>query len=101
MSYSAEEKPFSTSAHQPHHAPLSSSLKSKLASRYAELLKARPSQRPADPTPSPGLGDMVKGALSAIGITEERVTKAIGRPCGCGKRAEKLNEWGKKNLGIG
>lgn len=59
-------------------------------------------QKPNDASPpSPGLGDMVKGALSAIGITEERVSKAIGRPCGCGKRAEKLNEWGKKNLGIG
>lgn len=48
----------------------------------------------------PGLGDMVKSTLSAIGITEERVSKAIGRPCGCGKRAEKLNELGRK-FGIG
>lgn len=47
-----------------------------------------------------GLGDIVKAGLSAIGITEERVSKAIGRPCGCGKRAEKLNELGKK-FGIG
>jgi hypothetical protein len=43
---------------------------------------------------------MMKGALSAIGITEERVSKAIGRPCGCGKRAEALNKLGHK-LGIG
>jgi hypothetical protein len=48
----------------------------------------------------PGLGDMVKGALSSIGITEERVSKAIGRPCGCGKRAEALNALGRK-VGIG
>lgn len=48
----------------------------------------------------PGLGDMVKAGLSAIGITEERVSKAIGRPCGCGKRAEKLNELGRR-IGIG
>jgi hypothetical protein len=47
-----------------------------------------------------GLGDIVKAGLSAIGITEQRVSKAIGRPCGCGKRAEKLNELGKK-FGIG
>lgn len=47
-----------------------------------------------------GLGDIVKAGLSAIGITEERVSKAIGRPCGCGKRAEKLSELGKK-FGIG
>lgn len=58
-------------------------------------------QKPNDALPpSPGLGDMVKGALSAIGITEERVSKAIGRPCGCGKRAEALNKLGHK-LGIG
>jgi hypothetical protein len=43
---------------------------------------------------------MVKAGLSAIGITEERVSKAIGRPCGCSKRAEKLNELGRK-IGIG
>ena len=48
----------------------------------------------------PGLGDIVKAGLSAIGITEQRVSKAIGKPCGCGKRAEKLNELGRK-FGIG
>jgi hypothetical protein len=48
----------------------------------------------------PGLGDMVKAGLSAIGITEERVSAAIGRPCGCSKRAEQLNELGRR-VGIG
>lgn len=48
----------------------------------------------------PGLGDMVKAGLSAVGITEERVSRAIGRPCGCSKRAERLNELGRK-FGIG
>jgi hypothetical protein len=48
----------------------------------------------------PGLGDMVKSGLSAIGITEERVSAAIGRPCGCSQRAEALNELGRK-IGIG
>lgn len=47
-----------------------------------------------------GLGGMIKAGLSAIGITEQRVSKAIGRPCGCGKRAEKLDELGRK-FGIG
>lgn len=55
---------------------------------------------PAYPRARPGLGDMVKAGLSAIGITEERVSKAIGRPCGCSKRAEALNEIGRK-FGIG
>lgn len=54
----------------------------------------------AYPRARPGLGDMVKAGLSAIGITEERVSKAIGRPCGCSERAEKLNELGRK-IGIG
>jgi hypothetical protein len=55
---------------------------------------------PAYPRARPGLGDMVKGALSSIGITEERVSAAIGRPCGCSERAEALNALGRK-IGIG
>jgi len=55
---------------------------------------------PAYPRSKPGLGDMVKAGLSAIGITEERVSAAIGRPCGCSQRAEALNELGRK-IGIG
>jgi hypothetical protein len=54
----------------------------------------------AYPRAKPGLGDMVKAGLSAVGITEERVSKAIGRPCGCSKRAEHLNAIGRK-FGIG
>ena len=41
-----------------------------------------------------GLGDRIKRALSLIGITEERVSSFIGRPCGCSKRVEKLNRLG-------
>jgi len=48
-----------------------------------------------------GLGDMVSAGLSAIGITPERVSKALGvKDCGCKKRAEALNRLGR-NLGIG
>ena len=47
-----------------------------------------------------GLGDLVAAALSAVGITKERVSKAIGRPCGCAKRQEKLNNIGRR-FGIG
>jgi hypothetical protein len=43
---------------------------------------------------------MVAAGLSAIGITKERVSKAIGRPCGCGERAEILNAVGAKYLGL-
>jgi hypothetical protein len=41
--------------------------------------------------PSPLLGDMLSKALSAVGITEERVSTWLGRPCGCGERKQKLN----------
>jgi hypothetical protein len=44
----------------------------------------------------PGLGDRVSQALSLVGITEARVSKLLGRPCGCGKRREALNRLGKR-----
>ena len=49
---------------------------------------------------SVGLGDIVAAGLSAIGITKERVGKAVGGDCACSKRQEQLNELGRK-LGIG
>jgi len=48
----------------------------------------------------PGLGDMVAAGLAAVGITKERVSKAIGKPCGCAKRQEALNALGRR-MGIG
>lgn len=48
----------------------------------------------------PGLGDMVSTGLAAVGITPERVSKVLGRPCGCKERAAKLNELGRR-IGIG
>ena len=56
-------------------------------------------QRPGTEPPKAGLGDMVASALTAIGITKERVSRAVGGDCGCSKRQEKLNELGRK-LGI-
>lgn len=47
-----------------------------------------------------GLGDMVASVLSSLGITKERVSKAIGKPCGCEKRQAALNALGRR-LGIG
>ena len=42
-----------------------------------------------------GLGDMVEQALSMVGITEERVTRFLGRSCGgCAKRKAALNRLG-------
>lgn len=54
-----------------------------------------------DDPPRPGLGDHVASALSTVGITEERVSKALGRPCACKQRQQKMNDWGRKWLGIG
>lgn len=37
------------------------------------------------------LGDAIKTVLGFFGITEDRVSSAIGKPCGCNRRREKLN----------
>jgi hypothetical protein len=53
------------------------------------------------PKSSPGLGDVVAKALSAVGVTKERVESWLGRPCGCRERQRKLNalgEWAKAVL---
>lgn len=48
-----------------------------------------------------GLGDMASAGLSAVGITPERVSKALGvKDCGCRQRAEALNRLGRR-IGIG
>ena len=41
-----------------------------------------------------GLGDRAEQALQMIGITEDRVNKWLGRPCGCKERREKMNQLG-------
>ena len=38
------------------------------------------------------LGDRISSALSLVGITEDRVSSWLGRPCGCSRRREKLNK---------
>lgn len=55
----------------------------------------------AYPHPRAGLGDQAAKALSVVGITEERVSKLIGRPCGCKKRKQWLNDIGRRLFGIG
>lgn len=58
-------------------------------------------QKAGTEPPKMGLGDMVAAGLSAVGITKERVSAVVGGDCGCQQRQEAINEWGKKNLGIG
>lgn len=48
------------------------------------------------------LGDKVEAALKLVGVTEERVTRWAGRPCGCAARKERLNQlgaWARRVLG--
>lgn len=37
------------------------------------------------------IGSAIHSALSRIGITQDAVSKVIGRPCGCKQRAEALD----------
>ena len=48
----------------------------------------------------PELGDVVEKALSTGGVTEERVTRWLGRPCGCRRRKEKLNRLSRWVRGV-
>jgi hypothetical protein len=43
---------------------------------------------------------MVSSALSAIGITKERVEAVVGGPCGCDGRLAAMNAAGAKWLGL-
>lgn len=57
-------------------------------------------KHPAYPRKRDGLGDMVAAGLTKVGITKERVSRLLGRPCGCAERQRRLNELGRK-VGIG
>lgn len=51
----------------------------------------------------PRLGDAVKKALEGVGVTTERVSRWLGRPCDCEERRLKLNalsEWANWKLGL-
>jgi hypothetical protein len=38
------------------------------------------------------LGDRISEALASVGVTEDRVTTWLGKPCKCGGRKEKINQ---------
>jgi hypothetical protein len=40
---------------------------------------------------STGLGDVIHRALSSVGVTPERVSRWVGRECGCKERQDRLN----------
>jgi len=60
----------------------------------AEKPKSTP-RRKKRSLPGPGLGDRVGQALALVGITEERVSKWLRRPCRCKERKERLNQLGR------
>ena len=41
-----------------------------------------------------GLGDLVEEALGVVGITADRVSRWLNRPCGCEERKKRLNQLG-------
>lgn len=41
-----------------------------------------------------GLGDIIAKAAAIVGVTEERLSAFLGKPCGCGPRREKFNQLG-------
>lgn len=46
-------------------------------------------------------GDLLETALSAVGVTQERVSIWLGRPCNCQERIDKLNQlsrWAKQTV---
>jgi len=42
------------------------------------------------------LGDQLERGLSAVGITKQRVSRLLGRPCKCKERQRRLNELGQR-----
>jgi len=47
------------------------------------------------------LGDSIESALSAVGVTQERVEEWVGGPCGCSgrkKKANALSDWAQDVL---
>lgn len=42
------------------------------------------------------IGDHLADGLAAVGITKERVSRLLGRPCKCKERQRRLNQLGRK-----
>ena len=40
----------------------------------------------------PLLGNLIESALAKVGITSEKVSTFLGKPCSCKKRRDKLNQ---------
>ena len=51
---------------------------------------------PAYPHAIKGWGDRVADGLAAVGITKQRFSRLLGRPCKCKERQRRLNELGQQ-----
>jgi hypothetical protein len=64
-----------------------------------QKVKEKPKNPQKNPKPvpprKPGWGDRVSQALAKFGITDEKVSEMLGRPCNCPERREKLNRLGR------
>jgi len=52
--------------------------------------------RPRSTDDVANVGDHVATILSAVGITKQRVSRLLGRPCKCKERQRRLNELGQQ-----
>lgn len=82
--------------HCPRHGIRKSAHWVALCQRRGDYWEAWEAGRGPGQPQGKGFGDRVSQVLSAVGITEKRVSKVLGRPCGCGKRREALNRLGKR-----
>jgi hypothetical protein len=75
----------------------------KQCTLLARWLEQKEKPKPEPPRARPvGIGDKVEQALTAVGITSERVSAWLGKPCNCKERREKLNQigaWASRVLG--
>jgi hypothetical protein len=68
--------------------------------RCLRVTKTTPAKVPKGNCSVRGLGDYLKSALDACGMTRRRwiavknLCGVKGKSCGCGKRQEKVNRWG-------
>ena len=45
------------------------------------------------------LGDVIERSLQTVGVTDERISTWLGKPCDCDERKEKMNQlsiWAKR-----
>lgn len=83
--------PWTVKAYALGEGPSVDQLRRELEVSFAQQVGCKPSRE---------LGDLVAQALSLVGITAERVSSWIGRPCGCLERKERFNQLSRWAKGV-